>query len=174
MCFIIPSNDRSGRGSRKQMLGLIHGANTSEEFWSAGEALEHPDTWVKHLKSRKSIKSFIYLVSIIYFCIPINFACMYVCVFSRVQHFVTPWTVARQAPLSMEFSRQEYWSGLPFPTPGDFLDLGIKPGSLAFPAMQVGYFPLSPVFPIPGGHHCFDIPCLKSSASSSSQTYFYT
>ena len=80
MCFIIPSNDRSGRGSRKQMLGLIHGANTSEEFWSAGEALEHPDTWVKHLKSRKSIKSFIYLVSIIYFCIPINFACMYVCV----------------------------------------------------------------------------------------------
>ena len=44
--------------------------------------------------------------------------------------FVTPWTVARQAPLSMEFSRQEYWIGLPFPSPGDLLVLGIKPGPL--------------------------------------------
>ena len=39
--------------------------------------------------------------------------------FSRVQLFVTPWTVARQAPLSVDFSRQEYWGGLPFPSPGD-------------------------------------------------------
>ena len=43
--------------------------------------------------------------------------------------FVTPWTVARQAPLSVEFSRQEYQSGLPFPTPGDFPNPGIKPDS---------------------------------------------
>ena len=42
-----------------------------------------------------------------------------------------PWTVACQAPLSMEFSKQEYWSGLPFPSPGDLLDPGIEPGSLA-------------------------------------------
>ena len=41
---------------------------------------------------------------------------------SRVQLFATPWTVVRQAPLSMEFSRQEYWSGLPFPSPRDFPD----------------------------------------------------
>ena len=40
-----------------------------------------------------------------------------------------PWTVAYQAPLSMGFSRQEYWSGLPFPSPGDLPDPGIKPGS---------------------------------------------
>ena len=40
-----------------------------------------------------------------------------------------PWTVAHQAPLSMEFSRQEYWSGLPFPSPGDLRDPEIKPGS---------------------------------------------
>ena len=45
---------------------------------------------------------------------------------------VTPWTVARQAPLSMEFSRQEYCSGLPFPSPGDFPDPGIEPGYPAF------------------------------------------
>ena len=41
--------------------------------------------------------------------------------------FVTPWTAAYQAPLSMAFSRQEYWSGLPFPPPGDLPDPGIKP-----------------------------------------------
>ena len=45
----------------------------------------------------------------------------------------TPWTVACQATLSMGFSRQEYWSGLPFPSPGDLPDLGIEPGS---PALQ--------------------------------------
>ena len=44
--------------------------------------------------------------------------------------FVTPWTVARQAPLSMEFSKQEDWSGLPCPPPGDLPDPGIKPTSI--------------------------------------------
>ena len=47
---------------------------------------------------------------------------------SRVRLFATPWTVAYQAPLSMGFSRQEYWGGLPFPSPGDLPDPGIKPG----------------------------------------------
>ena len=46
----------------------------------------------------------------------------------------TPWTVAYKAPLSMEFSRQEYWRGLPFPSPGDLLEPGIEPGSLALQA----------------------------------------
>ena len=48
---------------------------------------------------------------------------------SRVRLFVTPWTVAHQMPLSIEFFRQEYWSGLPFPSPGDLPSPGIKPGS---------------------------------------------
>ena len=52
---------------------------------------------------------------------------------SRVRFFATPWTVAYKAPLSMKFSRQEYWSGLPFPSPGDLPDPGIKPRS---PALQ--------------------------------------
>ena len=51
----------------------------------------------------------------------------------RVHLFATPWTVAHQAPLSMGFSRQEYWRGLPFPSPGDLVNPGIKPGS---PALQ--------------------------------------
>ena len=50
---------------------------------------------------------------------------------------VTPWTVVRQAPLSMGFSKQEYWSGLPFPSPGDLPDPGIKPRS---PALQADFF----------------------------------
>ena len=47
---------------------------------------------------------------------------------------MSPWTVAHQAPLSMEFSRQEYWSGWPFPPPGDLPDSGVEPGSLAMQA----------------------------------------
>ena len=52
---------------------------------------------------------------------------------SCVRLFVTPWTVAHQVPLSMGFFRQEYWSGLPFPPPGDLPDPGIETGS---PALQ--------------------------------------
>ena len=62
---------------------------------------------------------------------------------SHVQLFVTPWTVARQVPLSMEFSRQEYWSGLPFPSPGDLPNPGIEPAS---PAWAGGFFYTSQVF----------------------------
>ena len=53
---------------------------------------------------------------------------------SLVQLFMTPWTVVLQASLSMEFSRQEYWSGLPFLSPGDLPDPGIEPRSLALQA----------------------------------------
>ena len=55
--------------------------------------------------------------------------------------FVTPWTVDHQAPLSMEFLRQEYWTGLPFPSLGDLPDPGIKPRS---PALQADYLPSEP------------------------------
>ena len=68
----------------------------------------------------------------------------YVCVFSCVRLFVTPKTVAHQAPLSMEFPRQEYWSGLPRPFPGDLTDSGIEPTSLASPALADGFFTTAP------------------------------
>ena len=55
---------------------------------------------------------------------------MCVCACSGHRLFATPWTVAHQAPLSMEFYRQEYWSWLPIPTPGDLLTPGIEPESL--------------------------------------------
>ena len=65
--------------------------------------------------------------------------------FSHVGFFETPWTVACQAPLSMEFSRQEYWSGLPFPPPGALPDSGIKPASPVSPALQVDSLPAEPL-----------------------------
>ena len=60
---------------------------------------------------------------------------------SRVRLFVAPWTAAHQAPPSMGFSRQEYWSGLPFPSPGDLPDPGIEPQS---PASQADALPSEP------------------------------
>ena len=63
--------------------------------------------------------------------------CVCVCVCVRT---AAPWTGADQTPLSMEFSRQENWSGLPFPIPGDFLDPGIEPMSLASPTLASGFF----------------------------------
>ena len=62
-------------------------------------------------------------------------SCPAVSALSRVQLFATPWTVARQAPLSMGSSRQEYWSGLPCPPPGGLPDPGIKLASLMSPAL---------------------------------------
>ena len=65
------------------------------------------------------------------------------CVLSRVRLFGIPWTVAPQAPLSMGFPRQEYWSGLPFPAPGDLPNPGIKPESLMSPTLAGRFFTTS-------------------------------
>ena len=56
---------------------------------------------------------------------------------------MTPWSVASQVPLSVRFSRQEYWSGLPFPSSGDFSDPGTEPTSLECPALAGGFFTTS-------------------------------
>ena len=68
--------------------------------------------------------------------------CVCVCVFNHVQLFATPRN-AHQAPLSMGFPRQEYWSGFPFPSPGDLPDPGIKPTYLESAALAVRLFTTS-------------------------------
>ena len=71
---------------------------------------------------------------------------LHVCVLSHFCHvrlFATRWTVARKAPMSMGFSRQEYWSGLPCPPPGDLPDPGIELTSAASPALTAGFFTTS-------------------------------
>ena len=81
---------------------------------------------------------------------------------SHVQLFATPWTVVYQAPLSMGFSRQAYWSGLPFPSPGDLPDPGIEHGS---PALQADAVTSEP----PGKRESKGKPFPKAGVS-----HFYT
>ena len=70
--------------------------------------------------------------------------CTCVCVLSRVRFFATLWTTALPASLSVEFSRQEYWSGLPFPTPRDLSDPGIESVFPVSSALAGGSLPLAP------------------------------
>ena len=77
-------------------------------------------------------------------------------VLSCVQIFVTLWTVAHQAPLSRGFSRQDYWSELSFPAPGDLPDPGIEPGC---PALQADSLPSEP----PGSPYVSQLGLLKKS-----------
>ena len=70
--------------------------------------------------------------------------CVHAQSLSHVRLFVTQWTVARQLPLSMGFSRQEYWSGLPFPLPGDLSGPEIEPTSPVSPALAGRFFTTEP------------------------------
>ena len=81
----------------------------------------------------KEDKVYVYIYIYIYI-----YICMYV--LSRIWLSVIPWTVDHQPPLSMQFSRQEYWSGFPFPIPGYLPDSGIKPTSLASPGLAGEFF----------------------------------
>ena len=81
----------------------------------------------------------------------INTVCVDAQSLSPVQVFVTLWTVAHQAPLSMGFSRQEYWSGLPCPPLGDVPYPGVKPVSPASPALAGGFFTTEPSGILAGG-----------------------
>ena len=76
--------------------------------------------------------------------LPCNYTCLCTCACSVVSNSVTPWTVAWKTPLSMGFSRQEYWSGLPFPTPGDLLNPEIKPASPVSPALAGQFLTAEP------------------------------
>ena len=78
---------------------------------------------------------------------------------SHVRLFATPWTIAYQGPLSMGFSRQEYWSGLPFPSPGDLPNPGIEPRS---PALQADTLPSEP----PGKPLCGELLFIQSREAS--------
>ena len=71
------------------------------------------------------------------------------CVLSHIRLFAAPWTVAWKAPLPMEFSRQEYQHGVPFPTPGNLPNPGVKPVSLASLALAGGFFTTSAAWAVP-------------------------
>ena len=94
-----------------------------------------PDFWTQWGEERVGPTE---RVAVTYMCA----VCVCVCVYAQsCVVFAIPWAVARQAPLSMGFFRQEYWSGLPFPSPGDLPRPGIEPGS---PALQADSLPAAP------------------------------
>ena len=76
------------------------------------------------------------------------------CVLSSGRIFVTPWTIARQAPLSIEFPRQKYWSRLSFAAPGDLPDPGIKLASLVSPELADTFFTTSATWEFVEGLLC--------------------
>ena len=78
--------------------------------------------------------------------------CMCAKPLSRVRCFATPWTVSRQVPLSISFSRQEYWGGLSCSPPGDLPNSRIKPVSLMLPALAARFFTTSTTWEAPGGN----------------------
>ena len=109
-----------------------------------------------HLRCHQSHKSNVYYLrrcSLIEYFHCIVLSAMLSC-FSHVQLFVTFWTVACQAPLSMGFSRQEYWNGLPYPLPGDLPDSEIELTSLPSPALVGGFFIISATYGSSKYFHC--------------------
>jgi len=123
-------------GFEPMPLQWEHGALTSEGQWlfSPVEAISQTGTkgeewvfWMQKLNDLRNVSDKDAMKS----SPRLMHACVLLSRFSHVQLFATPWTIAHQAPLSMGFSRQEYWSGSPCPPPGDLPDTGIKPRSLA-------------------------------------------
>ena len=112
----------------------------------------HRNFFLNHLKYEiKKVMSSFNWKNCIMVCV---YVCVCVCVcalaralslFSRIWLFMRLWTIARQAPQSMGFSRQEYWSGLPFPLPGDLPHSGMEPVSPVSPALQADSLPSEPL-----------------------------
>ena len=119
------------QAKRKLMLFLTHGGGWSTFSSPPIQMLVHKETQPKMTPETKFNLGSSWLVKLTH---KINL-CRHVCVLSYFSHVwlcATLWTVARQAPLAMGFSRQEYWSGLPFPSLGDLPDTGIEPVTPAF------------------------------------------
>ena len=109
-------------------------------------AILHGFIWYKD-NTRSTNKKILALEKIIFFRQIMNMSAQ---LLTHVKCLVTPWTVAHQSPLSMEFSRQEYWSRLPFPSPGDLPNPGIEPLSLA---LTGGFFTTSATREAPDNEH---------------------
>ena len=117
-------------------------------IWNIYPYIKPRDTWVsgynewKFDRERQSAccrdRSLLYLA-------PYNWVHVHAWVLTLLRLFATPWTVACQAPLSMEFARQKYWRGLPFPTPGDLPNPGIKPASPASSPLVGRFFITAPL-----------------------------
>ena len=129
------NREKAKSGTRKYVPGLTDARNVYVIVWTVwiqkqgrGNGLNHHNT-----KSKANISNWLKINKMMG-------RVHWMCMFSHIQLFATLWTTAPQAPLSMGFSGQEYWSGLPFPCPGDLPDPEIEPPSLASPVWASGLF----------------------------------
>ena len=139
------------KSKRRNILNLWDLISNPVNSWVPTEELSRQASYTRQSTTHVPVnKSGIYQIFVCFF-----FCSSYIVFFNNhsfvnfvkvkplnhVQLFATPWTVACQAPPSMEFSRQEYWSGLPFPSPGDLPNPGIEPRS---PVLQTDSLPSEP------------------------------
>ena len=149
----IPGLERSSGGGNGNPLQYSWLENPVDRgtWWAAVHRVAKSRTWLKWLSSSSSMIHYINWLPNsepslhpwykLHFVTVHTSFCMIAQLLSHVWLFMSPWTVAHQVPLSTGFSRQEHWSGLPFPSPGDFPDSGIKPAS---PALAGGFFTTEP------------------------------
>ena len=124
-CFQ-PCSEKAGWVTGVRVQGLLTRGQIQALPWTVSASLKGDETGPRAQWGNASLDPCIYVLS-------------------HVQLFVTSWTIACQAPLSTGFSRQEYWSCLPFPTPGDLPDPGIEPASLVSPALAGRSFTTEPL-----------------------------
>ena len=111
-------------------------------FWGIGLFL--PMRISLHFRSLAGFHGTCHFLVCVYVCVCVCVCvCVRVCVLSHIWLLATPWTVTHQTPMSMGFSRKEYWSGLPCPALGDLPDPATEPMSPACPALQADSLPLS-------------------------------
>ena len=135
-----------------------------EEYWDVGRIIKEVITPMTSECIEYSFKKYTcYLISVHWLCALCLSQWAYVinlrkishcgkqscgvwgCLLSHIWFFASPWTLARQTPLSMGFPREEYWSGSPFPSPGDLLHPGIEPASPVSPALAGDFFTTEPL-----------------------------
>ena len=120
-----------GNGSPLQCSCLVN-PRDGGAWWAAVYGVAESQTWLMWLSSSSILFSMVALSCHQFSWCLVLFTAQ---LLTRVQHFETPWTVAHQIPMSMEFSRQVYWSALAFPTPGDLPNIGIELASLVSPSL---------------------------------------
>ena len=162
----------AGNGNPLQ-CSCLENPRDGEAWWAAVYGVAQSRAWLKWLSSSSSSSStrassyFSFLTRkmkvSLHACIPSHF--------SHIRLFATLWTIAHQTPLSMGFSRREYWSRFPYPPPGDLPDPGIEPMSLCLQHWQLGSSPLaagkaSSVFTVAPhhSHYCPSSPVRSAAA----------
>ena len=144
--FLVHTN--LGLNNQSPNLGWVRKSKPRVQLWG----WENEDSWyvkmVSNFSEKQGLEEIANLINPLRQTVSyLQWLLFHACLlshFSHIQLFETLWNVAHQALLSVGFSRQEYWSGLPCPAPGYIPDPGVEPASLMFPALQADSLPSEP------------------------------